>query len=247
MIQNKKTIFDLYDTIPSGYYDLVFNKNKGIQSKWHHLKFRFVLDKIGECDSLLDVGCSGGTLLSLLPSRVVAIGVDIAEEQIQYASERYKTDNHKFKRTTPNKPFDLDTQFDVITMVELIEHLSKEETSFLLNECMKNLKPGGRLILTTPNYNSCWPILEGIVNIVADVSYENQHLTKYSRKRLHQLLEGHHFTNNNIHTFQYFASFAAFANWNLADHIFNFENKLTANLSGGNLLLAVAEKPWNSD
>jgi hypothetical protein len=26
-----------YDSIPAGYYDLVFRRRRGMQSKWHHL------------------------------------------------------------------------------------------------------------------------------------------------------------------------------------------------------------------
>ena len=28
-----------YDTIPVGYYDNVYRRRRGIQSKWHHMKF----------------------------------------------------------------------------------------------------------------------------------------------------------------------------------------------------------------
>jgi len=31
-----------YDSIPVGYYDLVFQRRCGVQSKWHHLKFQHV-------------------------------------------------------------------------------------------------------------------------------------------------------------------------------------------------------------
>ena len=28
-----------YDALPAGYYDQVFHRRRGVQSKWHHLKF----------------------------------------------------------------------------------------------------------------------------------------------------------------------------------------------------------------
>src|SRR4029078_4972958 len=42
------------------------------------------------------------------------------------------------------------------------------------------LNPGGKLVLTTPNYASAWPVIEVILNRVSDVSYEEQHITKFT-------------------------------------------------------------------
>jgi len=42
------------------------------------------------------------------------------------------------------------------------------------------LKKDGRLVITTPNYASSWPLLEVIVNRLSDVSYEEQHITKFN-------------------------------------------------------------------
>ena len=38
---------DYYNhSVQSGYYDIVFKKNKGIQSAWHHIKFNYIKKKI---------------------------------------------------------------------------------------------------------------------------------------------------------------------------------------------------------
>ena len=42
----KSEDFD-YNSIEAGYYDRVFHKRAGIQSKWHHLKFAPIRDRIG--------------------------------------------------------------------------------------------------------------------------------------------------------------------------------------------------------
>ena len=37
-----------YSSIYSGYYDRVFHRGKGVQSKWHHLKFKLIRERLGE-------------------------------------------------------------------------------------------------------------------------------------------------------------------------------------------------------
>ena len=40
--KNKKKIIFNYEDIPTGFYDKVFKKKKGIQSKWHHIHYDLV-------------------------------------------------------------------------------------------------------------------------------------------------------------------------------------------------------------
>ena len=72
-----------YDEIEAGYYDKVYRRKKGPQSKWHQLKFREVKKQLGsvEWKNLLDVGCGPGSLFSVLwaaggggvPGRVITL------------------------------------------------------------------------------------------------------------------------------------------------------------------------------
>ena len=78
-----------YSTIPPGHYDLVYKRSRGIQSKWHHLKFERVLTKLEGYERVLDVGCGPGTLVGMLGPEHEAVGVDITEEQIEYARRVY--------------------------------------------------------------------------------------------------------------------------------------------------------------
>ncbi|HET6266447.1 MAG TPA: methyltransferase domain-containing protein [Acidobacteriota bacterium] len=69
-------------------------------------------------------------------------------------------DEKSYEGGAPCRVIDLDTdfsdsyseQFDVITAIEIIEHM--ENPTHFLRECRKLLKPGGALILTTPNIES---------------------------------------------------------------------------------------------
>ena len=46
--------------------------------------------------------------------------------------------------------------FDLITALDLIEHLHKDEVLRFLDGCCAALRPGGRLILQTPNADTPW-------------------------------------------------------------------------------------------
>lgn len=102
---------------------------------------------------IADLGCGAGRLLRYFKERGYnnISGVDASPAQITLArtvtDSVYSEDLFTF----------LDTRhrtFDLITGIDLIEHLSKEECIQFLKYCYHALKPGGRIILQTPNSDS---------------------------------------------------------------------------------------------
>lgn len=95
-------------------------------------------------DQYLDVGCGSGALLKRLSTYYKqGSGTDINQKSLKYT-------NFKFVKSNINEevPFN-NKKFDLITCVELIEHL--ENPQKLLRELSKRLNKNGILILTTPN------------------------------------------------------------------------------------------------
>ena len=177
-----------YDKIPLGYYDTVIKQGNPIQQAWHLQKFNRVKDCLpkGQDLSILDVGCFSGTFLSLLPQHPYSrqIGVDILNQQINYANHHYKTSFRNFLTIAQmdrlrNLPA-LAHPFDCITCIEVIEHLPTATIQDFLSFASSHLKQGGQLILTTPNYISTWPILEKLINYFSEINYEDQHITKFN-------------------------------------------------------------------
>ena len=193
-------------------------------------------------DRHLDIGCGPGTFIGTLDDEARSIGVDLAEPQIQYARREYQTDMHEFSCVAAGKlEFD-DDNFGVVTMVELIEHLALDVIEQVFAEARRVLIPGGKLIVTTPNYGSLWPLLEKIVNARAEVTYEDQHITFFKRRRLLGLLEGIGLADCSVKTFQGISPFVAALGWKLADAVQIVENPLLSRAMGF-LLLGSGSKP----
>ncbi|MGA2030820.1 MAG: class I SAM-dependent methyltransferase [Thermoguttaceae bacterium] len=181
---NQDRSFD-YSKIPEGYYQDVAEKGTPIRRAWHLQKFGRVLECLPKTpgQSILDIGCFAGTFLSLLPEETFRsqLGVDILESQVAFANRRFGTPFRSFRYIRHIADLaQIDQTFDCVTLIEVIEHLEEPTICELFRHVSAKLKKGGRLVLTTPNYASCWPVLEIIVNRLSDVSYEEQHITKFN-------------------------------------------------------------------
>jgi SAM-dependent methyltransferase len=231
-----------YDSIPVGFYDEVFQRNQGIQCKWHHHKFRRIIVEIGSVSGHLDFGCGPGTLIHLLPSGISAVGVDIAAPQVAYAEKRYADSGKEFIQIESSRlPFEAGT-FDSVSCVEVVEHLELELTRKILAEFIRVLRPGGKLILTTPNYGSLWPVVESMVNRLSKVSYEEQHITKFKRAGLYALLKDAGFSQVEVTSFMAISPFLAGINWNLADWAWPSDQMISRLPGLGLLLLGIAHR-----
>lgn len=172
-----------YGGIPTGYYDEVMRTGHPVRRCWHRQKFERVIAALpqGEGISILDVGCFAGTFLSLVPSRFSRqLGVDILPVQVAWATDRHRAPWREFQTIETLAELEtLGETFDCITLIEVIEHLNADEIRSLLRSVASLLNPGGRFVLTTPNYASAWPMVEFVLNRLSDVKYEEQHLTRF--------------------------------------------------------------------
>jgi 2-polyprenyl-3-methyl-5-hydroxy-6-metoxy-1,4-benzoquinol methylase len=171
--------------IPVGHYHQVMIGGTPIRRAWHVLKFTRVIECLpeGAHQSILDVGCFAGSFLSLLPADRFdrQVGVDILPEQIRYANEHFGTTFRKFVHLQNIAALaNLEGGFDCVTLIEVIEHLNPEEIREMIDLVGQKLRRGGRLVLSTPNYTSTWPLLEILLNRFSDVTYDEQHITRFN-------------------------------------------------------------------
>ena len=117
---------------------------------WHRYLYatQFVKDKV-----ILDIACGegyGSYLLAQYAKQVV--GVDISVETIDHAISSYSRENLEFKvGSLAHIPFQDEAIFDGIVSFESIEHVSEEEQVAFMKEAKRVLKPGGFLLISTPN------------------------------------------------------------------------------------------------
>lgn len=105
--------------------------------------------------AILDLACGSGQLLYFFKQRGYTnlAGVDVSSEQVelsrQVIPDVVEGDVLDFLEARSNS-------FDLIAGLDIIEHLHKEEVLRFLEGCYAALKPGGRIILQTPNAASPW-------------------------------------------------------------------------------------------
>jgi ubiquinone/menaquinone biosynthesis C-methylase UbiE len=229
-----------YNSIDVGYYDAVFHRNQGMQSKWHQLKFDRIRQELGQPSRHLDIACGPGTFIGSLPENISSVGVDIAAHQIDFAKNAYDRHNAQFQHISPGAmPFE-DSSFDAVTSIELIEHLEQDAVAALLDEARRVMSPRGRIIVSTPDYGGVWPVVEWLLNRVGDVSYEDQHINKFNKRRLRAALETAGFKNIDVRSYLFAAPFAAALGWRFADFVESLEPKFIVDHMGL-LLIATAE------
>lgn len=116
---------------------------------------------------IVDLACGYGRLLHLFRERGYRniAGVDISPDQVrrarQVVSDVHEANVLDFLDAHPG-------EFDLITALDLIEHLTKDEALRFLAACFAALKPVGRLVLQTPNADSPF----GMASRYGDLTHE---------------------------------------------------------------------------
>lgn len=94
----------------------------------------------------VDIGCGRGDLIGfLLNRRIRAYGMDQSNDSVELVRKRFSS-NALFLGAGDQPP-PADTAF----MLEVVEHMDDEALGKALASIRRILKPGGHLIITTPN------------------------------------------------------------------------------------------------
>jgi dolichol-phosphate mannosyltransferase len=173
----------LRNSISSSDYDArAYNSPIIVQRYWQRKRFAIVMDMCDGRESTLDIGCGSSKILGSLCEN--SVGVDIVLGRLRYS--------RCYSQPLANAsifalPFP-DGAFNQVLCSQVIEHVEAGDRPFL--EMSRVLKPGGRLILGTPDYGGwSWPTIERMYRLFAPDAYGDQHITHYTREGLTNLLQ----------------------------------------------------------
>ncbi len=116
---------------------------------------------------VLDVGCADGALFRQLVTLVSeGVGVDTDLDGAT-STPRFRLIGGMFPEALAGAAGETGRAlFDVITLLAVLEHVPPERQRPLAEACARHLKPGGRLIVTTPS-PLVDPILELLIRLRA--------------------------------------------------------------------------------
>jgi len=142
---------------------------------------------------LLDFGCAVGSFLSMAKTAGwEARGIDISEYAVSYCRNTLGHEANSGELKDVNFP---NEEFDVVTMWDVIEHLTDPLAE--LREVNRILKPGGIVLVDTPNEDSfirslariIYSATGGLVRYPIQKLYHQFHLYYFNRATLSKVFE----------------------------------------------------------
>jgi cyclopropane fatty-acyl-phospholipid synthase-like methyltransferase len=101
---------------------------------------------------VLDVGCGTGSQLEFFSDTVRYTGIDISEEYVEHAKEKYGERGTFFAIDPGDVPEFDGAEFDLAIGAGLLHHLDDEEVIALLKWVYDSLAPGGRFVTSDGVY-----------------------------------------------------------------------------------------------
>lgn len=126
----------------------------------------------------LDVACGAGQLLYALKKAGYKhiTGIDISPQQISIATQVcddvHVVDALQYLQEHRGK-------FDLITGLDIIEHFTKDELFPVIDVLFAAMRPGGRLVLQTPNAESPWGLMQRYHDLTHELAFDPCNLKSF--------------------------------------------------------------------
>lgn len=172
--------------------------NASISAEWR-AAFDEAVDRTGRPAGevrVFDYGCGDGKYFSYFTARGLAAdnihGADVSQLRVDRCRELGWS---QCRTLVPGAPLPYDTaSIDIINCMEVIEHIPADEGRRVVGELRRILRPGGMLLISTPNY----PI-KRFYDFAAAVSLRRlsrlrddpTHVTFFNHERMNALLSPH--------------------------------------------------------
>lgn len=197
-----------------------YNNYQAFEDHWFSKTFgsaiiKFAGKYISWKGKVLDYGIGKGHLAThILANKSIELrAVDFSSETVTNINQQFGgAGNFKgcFLVQGFPSPF-ADNEFDIVMLIEAIEHLTDEYLLPTLKEAFRILKPGGKLIITTPN-NEDLKSRNVICPDCGCVFHRVQHVRSFTANSLESLVNGFGFSTlfsgaTNFHEYSKYALF----------------------------------------
>ncbi len=134
----------------------------GLKIKYRSLICPFIslLEMIQPGDKVADIGCGSGQFLLLakhFTNPAYIFGIEISERLINNANnlfKKYEKGSYHFE-TFDGKHFpEALKEMDIFFLIDVLHHVPKEQQTNFINNLIKCMKPGARLVLKDINADS---------------------------------------------------------------------------------------------
>ena len=175
------TLWKLRNSIAAADYDYRAHDSPiPFQRFWQRSRYRYVTELIDRQGAVLDVGCGSSHIIGALPPGSVAL--DVLANKLRFA-RRFGVP--LVRGSGFALPF-ADASFPCVLCSQVIEHVQMAGVApSILDELCRVLKPGGRLVLGTPDYDRWeWVCIEKAYGFCAPGGYADEHISHYTRQGL---------------------------------------------------------------
>lgn len=160
----------------AGGYDLLVRLNM-----WRLRKFRKIIKKYSTSHkTLLDVGCGYGSFLTLFKNDFNIYGMDISHHAIEVAKIRLDC---PVQQANIENEFPYDKKFDIITAIDVIEHLNNPRIA--IQNIYNHLNEEGLFCFQLPTVNN------GLSNLINKLffAHDKTHIFIVSVEELENLIK----------------------------------------------------------
>jgi glycosyltransferase involved in cell wall biosynthesis len=179
-------LWRLRNSIASADYDeRAFYSVIPIQRYWQRRRHRIITFWVRGANRILDIGCGSSLIIQSLNN---AMGMDVSLAKLRFLRRHGIP---LLRGSAFSLPFK-DQSFDCLINSQVIEHIPY--AAELFSEMNRVLRPGGILIIGTPDYATIgWRVIEPLYGFLMPGGYRDEHITHYTRESLTAFLNEHGF------------------------------------------------------
>ena len=179
-----RRLWVLRNSVESADYDeRAFYSRIPLQRYWQRKRHQIITTMARAQGRTLDVGCGSSVILQSLND---AIGLDVQLNKLRYMRQYGVPLTQGSVLALPFR----DASLDCVVCSQVIEHIPADPA--ILGELTRVLRPGGVLILGTPDYATIgWRVIEPLYGLAAPHGYKDEHVTHYTLASLTELVRSH--------------------------------------------------------